>query len=214
MAGFEGSSEPYLLITTKQVCHFTCPTPSSLLQLCDRTVLHLRNKFLDHNGLHCHNRDEFGTSMQNLLKNYRYDPARCHNLKLLAWRQTSAKHFSPPGGHWTCTTSFEKSRHTSLYGNEDGYHLDNMHQSAFLNNFSFLNVFDPEFSSAEPAFRSYSSHRDGELIFLPYHDYTKALHYLHPGECTHYCSTPYLWLPIWRSLRVALDRASSCCKRR
>lgn len=157
----------------------------------------------DH-GSRYHNRDEFGTAMVNLLQAYRYDSARSHNLKLLAWRQTSAQHSGLPDGHWTRTTSFEKSGCTPLLGDEDGYHLDSMRQAALLNNFSFLNAFDPDFSS-ESAFRSYSSHRD-ELIFLPYRDYTKALHYLHPGECTHYCSTPYLWLPIWRSLRLALDR--------
>jgi hypothetical protein len=41
---------------------------------------------------------------------------------------------------------------------------------------------------------------------LPFFNLTAQLHYLHPSECTHYCSTPYLWMPIWRSLRLAMDR--------
>ena len=48
---------------------------------------------------------------------------------------------------------------------------------------------------------------NNELVFLPFREYTLPLHYLHPTECSHYCHTPFLWLPIWRNLRIAMDRA-------
>ena len=45
-----------------------------------------------------------------------------------------------------------------------------------------------------------------ELVILPFYNFTAPLYDLHPGECTHFCSTPFLWMPIWRSLRLAMDR--------
>ena len=25
------------------------------------------------------------------------------------------------------------------------------------------------------------------------------------GDCTHYCSTPFLWAPLWRSVRLGVE---------
>ena len=52
------------------------------------------------------------------------------------------------------------------------------------------------------------------VTVLPFADFTKALHGLHPyeeagggkgGDCTHYCSTPFVYYPLWRSIRMALQ---------
>ena len=49
-----------------------------------------------------------------------------------------------------------------------------------------------------------------ELVILPFYNFTEQLFFLHLGdECTHYCSTPYLWLPLWRHLRFAMERKYS-----
>ena len=46
-----------------------------------------------------------------------------------------------------------------------------------------------------------------ELVILPYHEFTSKMHRFHGGtDCTHYCSTPILYAPLWRSLRIAMDR--------
>ena len=47
-----------------------------------------------------------------------------------------------------------------------------------------------------------------ELIILPYLNYTSVHHELHGlgNDCTHYCGSPFLYQPIWRSLRLAMDR--------
>jgi hypothetical protein len=45
----------------------------------------------------------------------------------------------------------------------------------------------------------------GEIVILPFYDFTSKLYDLHPHECSHYCSTPFLWMPLWRSFRVAMD---------
>jgi hypothetical protein len=48
-----------------------------------------------------------------------------------------------------------------------------------------------------------------ELVVLPYFNFTAPHAKMHPryGEdCTHFCSSPFMYYPIWRSLRFALDR--------
>ena len=48
-----------------------------------------------------------------------------------------------------------------------------------------------------------------ELIFMPYRDFARVLYNNHPNgqDCTHMCNTPMLWGGVWRSLRLAMDRA-------
>lgn len=55
------------------------------------------------------------------------------------------------------------------------------------------------------------SHGDTSLFVLPFTKYTRSLHYLHPGgsDCTHICYTPFVWMPMWRSLRRILDSVAS-----
>jgi hypothetical protein len=48
-----------------------------------------------------------------------------------------------------------------------------------------------------------------ELVVIPYYEYTVGLWGMHPLECTHYCSSPVIYLPVWKSLRVAMDRQFS-----
>jgi hypothetical protein len=62
----------------------------------------------------------------------------------------------------------------------------------------------PEEQASEPtAAAAATSHPD--IIMLPYAKFTSELYDLHPDECTHYCSTPFLWMPLWRSFRLAME---------
>ena len=49
-----------------------------------------------------------------------------------------------------------------------------------------------------------------ELFVLPYFNFTVSLWDQHPPEkiadCTHYCPSPFLYLPLWRSFRIVLDQ--------
>jgi hypothetical protein len=49
-----------------------------------------------------------------------------------------------------------------------------------------------------------------ELIVLPFYNFTAEHYDQHPPEveadCTHYCPSPFLYMPLWRSLRFAMDR--------
>jgi hypothetical protein len=44
-----------------------------------------------------------------------------------------------------------------------------------------------------------------DLVVLPYRDFLMPLHDLHGKECTHFCASAYQYVPIWRSLRLAMD---------
>ena len=67
-------------------------------------------------------------------------------------------------------------------------------------NITWLDISDPEFHNTPPL------QDQQELVFLPYRDYTKELPSLHHSECTHYCANPFLWQPIWRGIRLAVQR--------
>ncbi|CAB9521094.1 expressed unknown protein [Seminavis robusta] len=55
------------------------------------------------------------------------------------------------------------------------------------------------------------------VTILPFADWTKPLYALHPyddrggtgggggGDCTHYCSSPFLYLPLWKSMQYAMS---------
>jgi len=51
------------------------------------------------------------------------------------------------------------------------------------------------------------------LFVLPYHNFTHRFHRMHPTnrepdklqDCTHYCGSPFLYMPLWRPLRLILD---------
>ncbi|CAB9524637.1 expressed unknown protein [Seminavis robusta] len=55
-----------------------------------------------------------------------------------------------------------------------------------------------------------SLHPRKELLVLPYYNFTAPHYDQHPPEkeadCTHYCPSPFLFLPLWRSLRIVMDR--------
>jgi hypothetical protein len=61
----------------------------------------------------------------------------------------------------------------------------------------------PQEQASKPTATAATSHP--EIIMLPYAKFTSDLYDLHPDECTHYCSTPFLWMPLWRSFRLAME---------
>jgi hypothetical protein len=139
---------------------------------------------------------DFGRAMTSFLRGFVPDNNNNNNLTLLAWRETSAQHFNADGGHFgnerrgdTCAAIQDAS---------EGFRFPLMKQAAL----------DAGLTWTSPLNFSLSNEKNQpELVFLPFRDYTVPLHYLHPGECTHYCHSPHVWLPIWRTLRLAIDRA-------
>jgi hypothetical protein len=124
------------------------------------------------------------------------------NLKLLAWRETSSQHWNATGGHYSSRlVSIRDGCVPMPRDGREGFRWPILRTCAERVGMTVLNALAANFSS-QPVSRS-----DHELVILPFRDFTSELHYLHPNECSHFCSTPHLWLPIWRSLRLAMDRA-------
>jgi hypothetical protein len=140
--------------------------------------------------------DFFRDSMATMLEAF-----RDNGLQVFAWRETSAQHFSSKGGHHSLR-GVNFTAGCAPINNEDreGFRMPIMKKEAEKKGFKVLNAFGANFSSLAP-----EKHQK-EMVIIPFRDFTSELYYLHPGECSHYCQTPDLWLPIWRGLRLTIDR--------
>ncbi len=46
-----------------------------------------------------------------------------------------------------------------------------------------------------------------DLFILPFADFSSKLYDVHSttGDCSHFCHNPFVWAPLWRSIRLGLD---------
>lgn len=116
------------------------------------------------------------------------------------FRETSAQHFDIAGG----TYSHEKHRSTKCTP------LEWSNQVGTRDAATKVAAREAGYDIVSPT----DSSDESKLVMLPFHNFTAQLHGNHPydpsraiGECTHFCSTPLLWMPLWRTLRIALDTA-------
>jgi len=165
--------------------------------------------FVFDHGVHYNERERnlFADTMASILLTASSHAEIRSKLKVFAWRQTTAQHFNSTGGHYV--TGIQEKGCQPMYSGFEGFRTQAIrNQLEQKTNLTWTEIrkTEHEISSWMDA-SSYSS--PTELIMLPFRDYTRHLHDLHPsrGDCTHYCHTPYLWLPVWRSLRLAVDRA-------
>ena len=150
-------------------------------------------------------------------------------VKLLVHRETSAQHFDADGGEFS-TWWHHPNRTTQLaqtcqaFANTDqsaGWRETAIQQAAQQSGHALVVAGPdmPELSQQHSRIRRRlaASHRNNtadvqpEVVVLPYFDFTSQLHSLHPvqdnfQDCTHYCSSPFAYYPLWRSLRFAMDR--------
>lgn len=117
---------------------------------------------------------------------------------LLAWRETSSQHFSTPYGHYDNQDGIiENKRCVKLSSNETFGVRRNIVEATLRTQLQEPEIWTP-----------------GNLLFIPFRDFTSGLHDLHNPtaingglqDCTHYCHTPYLWMPIWNGLRLGMDK--------
>jgi hypothetical protein len=153
----------------------------------------------DH-GLHwgLDEKNDFKNAMATLLRGYSRNETKGDKLKLLAWRETSAQHFNTSTGDYSSDSPYETE--CIPIRKYQPFRAPLMTEAAGLAGFTVSNASDPLFLSQPVS-------RGDELVILPYNRFTSEMHQLHPNECTHFCHTPNVWLPIWRTLRLALDRA-------
>jgi len=147
---------------------------------------------------------EYQFSMAQMLRGYKETMKDGkHKKKLLAWRETTAQHFPTPTGDYI--------------GGESGFPqcfpIDEelvpdrpfrttlMHRAADMAGFRVVNALNPHTKQDEN-----HSENDRELVMLPFYGFSRENFKLHGEDCTHYCHTPHMWLSIWRSLRLSIDR--------
>lgn len=119
------------------------------------------------------------------------------SLTLLAWRETSSQHFDSDGGHFGNT--YATGDCVPMKSGWKGFRMPLMRKAAQNAGMGWRSILDNDFFERPLG--------NNDLVFLPFRDYTVPIYYLHPSECTHFCHTPYLWLPMWRNLRMAIDQA-------
>jgi hypothetical protein len=127
-------------------------------------------------------------------------------VSLFAFRETSAQHFDTPLGDWprarapyNCTPLDTKK---PLFGWRTPDILNAIEKSGFTSM-----LVDPSGKTPTPPLQlQHSDQQNNEVAFVPFTEFSSDFYDLHPSECTHFCHTPHLWNPLWRSLRLAMER--------
>lgn len=134
--------------------------------------------------------NEFEQSLESLLKVF--DNSEC----LLMYRETSAQHFDNDGGEWS-----------DRFNGNDG---DNIVCTPITGTVKWRTRMFKEVAKNSGYSVVDSFHQPKvkkEVVFLPFFDWSSKLISLKDGQdCTHFCYTPHMWYPMWRHVRIALDR--------
>lgn len=125
-------------------------------------------------------------------------------VPLLVWRETSAQHWHTAGGHYEQGVSLNQSSCAQVQPvdrNRTSPMMLAMKELVDRLNWTMVDTSD----SGQMKKQAHES----ELNVIPFRQHTIGFHELHPDrkDCTHFCSTPFLWVPVWRGLRLAIDRA-------
>jgi len=120
-------------------------------------------------------------------------------FKLLLHRETSAQHFDADGGDWGLRSENSSQSCVPIrnYLSEAAAWREGMLSSAARSQGFQMTLPSANVDQAN----------DNELVILPWWNFTAQYYKMHPRhECSHYCSSPFLFVPLWRSLRLAMER--------
>ena len=143
------------------------------------------------------------TGLQSLMegwKNMTFPP-------LLAIRESSVQHFVATDGEYFLRDTDAPPRcgvfnKTHLFGWRD-------RMVARIAEEHGLPLVKPSEARNNPSTYNTTDRGPRNLVLLPFREFTSELYFMHAhggGDCTHFCSSPYLWLPALRSLRIAIER--------
>lgn len=124
------------------------------------------------------------------------------NFTLLMHRETTAQHFDSLAGDFSLRSANTTNRCVPIkYDANVSAWRERMVQQAAK---KALNKYVVIQSPMPPVSKNW---KRPELLVIPYYNFT-AFHYkMHPSsECSHYCSSPFIYMPLWRSIRLAMDR--------
>jgi len=126
--------------------------------------------------------------------------------RLLAFRETAAQHFGADGGEYFLPRVTNEQQRCIPHPSQTtwGWREAMLSQVAREHNFT-VKVADALLGTTNNA-----DDPPREIVWLPFLNFTTELYFLHPisrgKDCTHFCQTPFVWMPLWRSLRLAVDR--------
>jgi hypothetical protein len=143
-----------------------------------------------------------------------------NKFKLMLHRETSAQHFDAEGGDFFWAIDKKDQLNSSALltctpfqqGPSAEWRELAVKEAAIAAGFEFDTHHVQWWKQREssPQVLSSSRRRD-KIVVLPFFDFTTTLHKYHPlnQDCTHFCYSPYLWWPLWRSLRIAMEEGLS-----
>ena len=145
--------------------------------------------------------DKFVKEMTDLLQGV---SSSSRPPKMLFWREQSAQHFNTPGGQFSPSSPPTVPNATTTCVPIHQYTENYKHVDAMKNVTRNLGIDFVVSTDKRPTTSNDDATRN--LYFIPFRDFSSQFHDIHrKGECTHYCSTPDLWLPISRVLRLHMD---------
>lgn len=203
---------------TAEVVNYVIYRPSRKLVDVDEVMSAGFDVVMLNFGVHWTDRAEYETDMAKLFHRLW---ARRSGTKLLVWRETTAQHFANPGGEFTLAAyKAELCKPVRFADHGTGaYQWRDATVAAAARKVGF----DVRFANDTRGGATEKEWNADALAWIPFYNFTLQLSDLHPrqggdglglGECTHFCSTPHLWMPIWKGLRVSLERAAAMWQRR
>lgn len=179
-------------------------------------IMHTTDVLVFNFGLHytLEMRDTFDEKMGrffDILRHYNHG-----NFTLLAYRESTAQHFDSPDGDYYYQRNPNTTQCLPIRGGPNvGWREPIVKERATNAGFRVIRIDGPSIMALPREHpQNIMTPAPPEMVVLPFFNFTVPHHDLHPIEagrngepdCTHFCSTPYLWLPVWRSLRLALER--------
>ena len=151
-------------------------------------------------GLHWNDAPSLQTDWQAFFRQITASPSV--SKPLLLHRETTAQHFATPTGSFVRDNPIEQCRVLPLHNITSW--RDEVIQRVFRN-------------------ITLTNHADLRLGWIPFFQFSLAQAKLHSSivpnvgrggpDCTHFCSTPFLWMPLWRGWRIALEGHVASAKR-
>lgn len=136
--------------------------------------------------------------------------------QLVAFRETSTQHFDSDSGEYFLYDANKANGASPMCVRNPpnssmiGWREEIVRTTALANGIHVVTM-----ANDENLLLAKEHHRTDkkEIVMLPFSNFTAELYYLHPFQnstgvvdCTHFCQTPFLWMPLWRSLRNSVDR--------
>lgn len=136
------------------------------------------------------------------------------DVKVIMWRERIAQHHHSEGGEWDLLPDDQPEKRV-CHDVEFGWRAPYQWRENIIKKIILLHGMNIQWTNQTAV-----AVLPGAVFWLPIFERSLAWTSYHPSnmqkgsECTHFCHTPYLWLPIWEYMARALMSASSTKEKR